>query len=195
MCAAMIGLAGCGSSAASAPVDDPSPTHTLRGPPTPWAAMSPEERSNWMMEEVLPRMTTLFQAHDGTRYASMSCSTCHGDDARARGFRMPSSSLPALYPTGTPEQQQMVREYPEMVRFMFGRVMPATQTLLGAAPYDPEAGTGLSCFTCHPRAGDEGTTPIRLGADRLTSVRPESVSGPSPTTIAITSPRSRRTMD
>ena len=66
--------------------------------------------------------------------------------------------------TGTPEQHQMVRDYPEMVRFMFNDVLPTMQTLGGAADFDDETGEGFSCYSCHPHSGDEGTTLIELSA-------------------------------
>ncbi|MCZ7678181.1 MAG: hypothetical protein M5U28_05180 [Sandaracinaceae bacterium] len=75
---------------------------------------------------------------------------------------MPSPALPALYPTGSPEQHQMVREHGETVRFMFNRVLPPMQTLLGAADFDAETQQGFSCYACHPHAGEPGTTPVRL---------------------------------
>lgn len=135
---------------------------TVPSPPRPWVEMSGDDHRAWMMDEVLPRMTLAFQAHDEQRYANFGCGTCHGPNAREAGFEMPSPALPALYPTGTPEQQQMVREYPDMVRFMFNRVVPPMQTLLGAPDFDAQTQQGFSCYACHPHAGDPGTTPIRL---------------------------------
>jgi len=141
-------------------------------PPHGWASLDHEQRQAWMMEEVLPRMSALFADYDAERYAGFGCASCHGPDARANGFAMPSPSLPALHPTGTPEQRQMAREYPEGVRFMFNRVLPTMQALVGAPDYDEASGEGFSCFSCHPHAGDPGTTPIRLATPDEASVAP-----------------------
>ncbi len=139
-----------------------TPSAEAPRPPRAWAEMSHDERQEWMVNEVLPRMTTVFAEYDHNRYEGFGCRNCHGPNAREEAFRMPSPSLPALYPTGSPEQRQMVREYPEGVRCMFNRVVPTMQTLLGAPEYDAATGQGFSCYSCHPHAGDEGTTPILL---------------------------------
>jgi hypothetical protein len=153
-------LAGCGG-----PAPEPeTPSGDPHAPPEAWTTMPHDARQAWMMDEVLPRMSALFTEHDADRYAGFGCASCHGTDARAHQFRMPSPALPALYATGTPEQRQMVTDYPEGVRFMFNRVVPTMQTLLGAPDYDAATGEGFSCYACHPHAGDEGTTPIRLRA-------------------------------
>lgn len=153
---------GCGGPSGGAGTTPEGESDRVPSPPRPWAEMSGDEHRAWMVEEVLPRMTVAFQAHDAERYANFGCATCHGPGARERGFEMPSPALPALYPTGSPEQQQMVREHGDMVRFMFNRVLPPMQTLLGAADFDAETQQGFSCYACHPHAGEPGTTPVRL---------------------------------
>ncbi|HJL19849.1 MAG TPA: hypothetical protein RMH99_29570 [Sandaracinaceae bacterium LLY-WYZ-13_1] len=175
---ALGGLASCGGATATEeatdePAEESATTSgaetaeataedVIPSPPEPWAEMSADARQAWMFSEVSPRMEALFQSHDTEAYADFGCASCHGEDASERGYAMPSPSLPALHATGTPEQEQMVREYPEMVRFMYNDVLPAMQTLLGAPDYDEATGEGFSCFACHPHAGDEGTTPVEL---------------------------------
>jgi hypothetical protein len=131
-------------------------------PPETWASMDHDARAAWMMSEVVPRMQGHFEGYDGERYAQVGCVTCHGPNAREEGFAMPCRSLPALPATGTPEQRQMVRDYPEGTRFMFNHIMPTMQALLGAAAFDEASGEGFTCYACHPHAGDEGTQLIRL---------------------------------
>ncbi len=162
-----LALAGCGGPGAQANAEEPThvaetPSDEVPSPPVAWEEMSMEDRGTWMGTEVLPRMRVIFQEHDSERYASFGCPTCHGPNPRERNFEMPSPALPALYPTGAPEQQQMVREHPEMVRLMFRHVVPTMQTLLGAQPYNAETQQGFSCYACHPHAGEPGTTPIHL---------------------------------
>jgi len=124
-------------------------------PPTPWEEMSMDDRRRWMGTEVLPRMAPLFEEHDAERFGGFGCESCHGDDMVDRSFEMPNPGILALHPTGSEEQQQMVQEHPEMVRFMFNRVVPTMQTLLGAPDFDVATGEGFSCYYCHPRGGDE----------------------------------------
>ncbi|MFK7992131.1 MAG: hypothetical protein AB8I08_39295 [Sandaracinaceae bacterium] len=162
-----LALVGCGG---GEPADEPPPEGTTGGeqadvlpsPPSPWEEMAHADQAAWMGAEVLPRMATRFQEYDSERYADFSCATCHGPGAAEGEFEMPSLSLPALPATGTPEQHAMVRTYPEGTRFMFSNVLPAMQTLLGAPDFDEATGEGFSCFACHPHAGDEGATLIRL---------------------------------
>ena len=159
-------LLGCGPAAPSegttAAEETAGDESAVPSPPIPWAEMDTDARRGWMVAEVLPRMGARFMAYDADRYADFSCATCHGPTAHDRDFAMPSLALPALPSTGSAEQHAMVREYEAMCRFMFSEVVPTMQTLLGAAPYDEATGEGFSCFSCHPRAGDEGATPIHL---------------------------------
>ena len=122
-------------------------------PPAPWAEMSADDRRHWMADEVLPRMAPLFEAHDAGRFGDFGCESCHGDDMVARNFEMPNPGILALHPTGSDEQHQMVRDHPQMVRFMFNRVVPTMQQLLGAPDFDEATGEGFSCYHCHLRAG------------------------------------------
>lgn len=160
--------AGCGASpepatttSGTAPgTGEPGPA----GPPEPWVEMDFDERRRYMGEHVLPAMTELFEEYDPGEFSAFSCDTCHGDDMRERMFAMPSPSLPALYPTGHPQQRAMVEEHPEMVRFMFNRVVPRMQQLLGAQPFDETTGTGFTCFACHPLAEDADAGEAEGGA-------------------------------
>lgn len=105
-----------------------------------------------MVREVLPRMSALFAAYDGERYAEFECATCHGEDARERDFAMPNPSILPLHPTGSAGQHQTVRDHPEGVRFMYNQVLPTMQALLGASAFDEATGAGFTCFACHTHA-------------------------------------------
>lgn len=142
--------------------DDPEVD--VPSPPVAWEEMSHEDQAAWMNAEVLPRMRRMFQGYDADRFSSVTCGTCHGPGAAAGEFDMPSNSLPALPPTGSPEQEQMVRQYGPMLRFMYSHVTPTMQTLVGGEDYDEETREGFSCFACHPHQGDEGSTLISLEA-------------------------------
>lgn len=125
------------------------------GPPTLWEAMDFPARKRWMESVVLPRMREVFTGHDPVRFTAVACTTCHGADAEARRFAMPNPALRPLYPSGHPKQRELAREKPDILRFMFGTVIPEVQGLLGLRPYDAATGRGFSCFSCHPRAEAE----------------------------------------
>ena len=153
-------MLGCGGSHTGSPASDSShyaEPGAIVGPPRPWAELSREDRARHMSREVVPRMSALFAAYDGARYADFDCATCHGPDARERDFAMPNPSLLPLHATGTEGQRQAVRDYPEGVRFMYTRVLPTMQALVGAAPFDETTGEGFTCYACHPHAEDGAT--------------------------------------
>jgi len=125
-----------------------------KGPPAPWETMTWEARKAYMEAEVLPHMRPLFQAYDPAFFAQVDCTTCHGIDAEEQRFKMPNEDILALYPTGHPKQEELVRRQPKMLRFMFGTVVPEMTALLNAPAYDPETKQGFSCFSCHPRGSD-----------------------------------------
>lgn len=150
-------LAGC-----AGPVRVQTADPSVPSPPRAWDSMTHDNKVGWMAREVLPRMSAEFQEHDGARFADFTCASCHGPEPASRNFEMPSLALPALPPTGSAEQQQMVRQYQPMLRFMFNRVLPTMQTLTGRPEFEPGVEGAFSCYSCHPHMGDEGSTPIRL---------------------------------
>lgn len=125
-------------------------------PPAAWASMSHDARRAHMVQHVLPRAGELFTSWDAARYGeSFSCTTCHGQDAQARAFAMPNPALPVLYPTGTVGQEQVLAQYTEACTFMYSRLVPSMQTMLGAETFDPATGRGFTCFSCHPHAAED----------------------------------------
>ena len=151
-------LVACGGSAAdrSTTPDEGASAHVAPTPPErPWETLSMEERRAHMSRHVVPVMSELFAGYDADRYPEVSCGTCHGENASERSFAMPNAELPALYPTGSIGQIEMVERNPDAARFMFSEVLPAMQTLLGAEDYDPTTGEGFSCYSCHTHAADD----------------------------------------
>ncbi len=127
----------------------PPMPQNLQGPPTAWDQMSGRQKGRWMHDHVLPTMRALLSAYDPQHFANVDCSTCHGDDARAQHFHMPSPSLPVLPRPGTPEWQALEAHKPRMVHFMGSRVKPVVAQLIGEQPYDPATNHGFGCFDCH----------------------------------------------
>lgn len=108
-----------------------------------------------MASHVLPATTELFQAWQPERFADFSCATCHGADAQARNYAMPNPSIIALYPTGTVGQVETLNQYLEASTFMYSRLLPAVQTMVGARDFDPATGEGFTCYSCHPHAAED----------------------------------------
>jgi hypothetical protein len=113
--------------------------------------MTHDQRKAYMQAAVLPMMEPLFASHDPERFGGFGCRSCHGTQARERGYAMPNPELPTLYPTGSEEQKAAVHKHRATARFMHQQVTPGMRKLLGAPGYDPATGQGFSCFHCHPR--------------------------------------------
>lgn len=152
----------------TASAEPAAPALQAAPPEKPWAELSFEERKAHMRDAVVPVMTPLFLAHDEDRYANFGCRTCHGPDARAQNYAMPSPSLRTLFPSGSREQIETVEQHRAMAVFMFQRVTPTMRTLLGAPTYDADTGAGFTCFYCHPRGEPaEPLTPVQAGETAL----------------------------
>jgi len=134
-----------------------SPANSPDKPAFNWAGLSHDERKTHMRDAVLPTMEPLFIGHDGQRFASFGCKTCHGRNAQQRDYAMPSPDLPTLYPSGAKEQIETLESHREISTFMFQSVTPTMRELLRLPPYDSKTGEGFSCFYCHPRGEPEST--------------------------------------
>lgn len=143
-----------GASSDATPIDHGTQSpHELIGvhpPPSPWASMSAEEREWYMVGVFLPIAGESFAHYDASRFTQFECENCHGDDARANHFAMPSRALPPLHAPGTPQWAQMAAG--PAYTFMHDTVVPESATLLGEQPESAEHPDGFGCFDCHPHA-------------------------------------------
>lgn len=148
-----------GATSDATPIDHGSQSpHELIGvnpPPTPWASMTAEEREWYMVGVFLPIEGESFARYaqsqgDSSRFSQFECENCHGDDARANHFAMPSRSLPPLHAPGSPEWQRMAAG--PAYTFMHDVVVPESATMLGMQPQSAEHPDGFGCFSCHPHA-------------------------------------------
>jgi hypothetical protein len=105
-----------------------------------WQSLSFDERMRVMRELVVPEMRPLFAEVDSERFATLTCTSCHGDGAQAGTFAMPNPMLPAVGP-GTPDPDE---RQARMAAFMRTVVKPKMSELLGEST--------LRCTTCHPSA-------------------------------------------
>ena len=134
--------------APGAPTPEAPAPVAIQPPLTAWASMNFSDRRHYMKTVVMPKMKEVFTAYDASRYAKMTCTTCHGDGASEGSFRMPNPGLPRL--PGTPEGfKKLAADKPGMTQFMLTKVKPTMARLLGVAEMTPENKTGFGCLNCH----------------------------------------------
>lgn len=142
---------------AASPSASPAPTAAPAASATPsgdgavaWENMNKQQRGKFMRENVMPKMKELFAAHDGKRFAKVSCGTCHGAGAADGSFKMPNPQLPPL-PATKEKFEALGKKHPETMKFMATQVRPEMAKLLGEKemdPANPQAG-GFGCMDCH----------------------------------------------
>lgn len=118
-------------------------------PGVAWADKTFDQKKTWMGIEVFPKMKASFQAHDSATYKKFTCDTCHGDDGKENGYKMPSDSI---YPLNPKDPITGAMEYDEKVtKFMMDEVVPGMVGMLeGVEGYSPDNPTGFGCMACHP---------------------------------------------
>jgi cytochrome c551/c552/predicted small lipoprotein YifL len=111
--------------------------------PTTWSdAMPKEQQMAFMKQNVLPRMSKVFQAHDATKYADFGCKTCHGPE-----YKNPHEFLPHL--ALKDGKMTAFAEKPEIAKFMAEQVSPQMASAMGEPPYDMQTHQGFGCGGCH----------------------------------------------
>lgn len=124
-------------------------TAAAGGPAVPWAQMNHDQKMEYMEHAVMPEMRRMFQEFDGQRFATFTCRTCHGANAREVDFHMPNGIAP-LNPAQIPG---MFQSQDRMHVFMTQRLWPRMTAMLGAQPYNPQTHQGFGCLGCHGMAG------------------------------------------
>lgn len=124
MRAALVFVIACSAPSTPAPVAVP----VL--PDVPFAQLDREQRIQFMKERVVPEMTPLFRAYDARRYATITCTTCHGDTT----YVMPNPALRV--------HDDRARHDPRAIEWMTKTITPAMARLI-----DRE----IDCMRCHVR--------------------------------------------
>lgn len=121
----------CGSHArpAAKPAHEAAPAREDR-----WAKLSFEDRHSVMTFTVLPNMARTWRDFKHAEDASMTCRTCHGQDAEAVSYRMPNPSLAKIDPAHPPSGP--------VAEFMKTKMVPEMSNLVSAE---------VGCNTCHPK--------------------------------------------
>lgn len=119
-------------------------------PQVAWADMTKPQRGKYMASVVMPKMKELFRSFDEKKFAEFNCKTCHGQDAKDRGFEMPNPAMFVL-PSSNEGWGALAKDKPEFMAFMSQKVKPQMAALLGVKEYDhqnPQPGT-FGCNGCH----------------------------------------------
>lgn len=112
-------------------------------------SLTAEEKGEFMEQVVVPAMKPMFQEFDGAKFADFGCRTCHGQNAREVGFRMPNG----VHPLDPAHMPTMDGDDGRWMRFMAEQVKPKMAELLGEAEWTPTNQDGFGCFHCHDMIG------------------------------------------
>ena len=144
---------GEGPPAGGPPPEDNSPVVTPAE--VAWKDMTKQQKGRYMHHVVMPKMKDVFVAFDAEKFAKPNCNTCHGKNPKEHGFKMPSPDLPQLPASEKEFMETVMKDKPEMVKFMSGKVTPMMADLLGLKAFDPKAPdpAAFGCHACHTLKG------------------------------------------
>ncbi len=114
-----------------------------------WATWTREQKIKYMKEAVMPAEAPLFREYSPTRFAELTCRSCHGKGADDGTYKMPNPALPKLRPGHILEMEQTK---PKVFRFMSDVVTPRTAALLNMPEWQHKTMSGFGCFGCHTKA-------------------------------------------
>jgi hypothetical protein len=114
-----------------------------------WKTWTHEQKLAYMKQAVLPTEAPLFREYSPTRFAELTCRSCHGAGADDGTYKMPNPALPKLAPG---KLFAMEKTNPKVFRFMYDVVTPRTSALLNIPEWSHKAMSGFGCFYCHPHA-------------------------------------------
>jgi mono/diheme cytochrome c family protein len=125
----------------AAPVESAAPD--AAAVPDVWKdGMTKDQQVAFMKAKVMPKMTPVFNGHDATKYASVTCVTCHGPQ-----YKEPKEFLPKL--TFKDGAITSFKDKPEISKWMAEKVVPEMAAAMGQKPFDPATKTGFGCGGCH----------------------------------------------
>jgi hypothetical protein len=127
----------------------PATTSPAAGTTLTWKDMNHDQRLDFMKTTVLPKMKAEFAAYDSKRFGNITCGTCHGDGAKDGSFKMPNPKITPKVPNDKDAFAKLMKDQPDAVKFMGGKVVPEMAQMLGMDPYDMKTGKGFGCHECH----------------------------------------------
>ncbi len=131
-------LAACGGNA-------PPPKNVGHQNKAPsWPALSWEDRHEVMTFTVLPNMGKTWQAFTKSDAPTLTCRTCHGQNAEDVKYKMPNPNLPPLDPEHLPRKDSSDANEARWATFMIDEVVPQMIDLIDPPPT-------FGCFNCHTK--------------------------------------------
>jgi hypothetical protein len=132
-------LASCGGSA-------PPPKNAVyqKDASPSWPTLSWEDRHERMTFTVQPNMGKAWQKFTKSDAPTMTCRTCHGEDAEDANYKMPNPKLLPLDPSRLPSKTSTDANEARWATFMIDDVVPQMIDLIDAPP-------SFGCFNCHTK--------------------------------------------
>lgn len=140
MCnAALAAMFVFGSACAGAPSEAVAPGNAS----AMWSReLTKQDKVVFMKQNVVPRLSAVFQGHDAARYSRFGCITCHGPQNKDPHDYLPRLVVKDGMPTAFTDK-------PEIAKFMATEVVPKMADALGVAPFDLKTKQGFGCAGCH----------------------------------------------
>ncbi len=116
-----------------------------------WRHLSFEQRHTQMTFSVHPTVAEHYQEFYGTEAPTLTCRSCHGEDAERVRYQIAYTPIDDLKPSQVRLLYLPDADPSPEQRFKRDVITPLMAQLLDVPPYDFATGTGFSCFGCHPR--------------------------------------------
>ncbi len=112
-----------------------------------WEEMDLAQRQAHMRAQIVPRAQAIFSNWQPERFARIDCSLCHGSNAAAGIYNMPTAYLPRL--SGELLLGPEFKQFPDTTRLKLDRLVPEMSQALGLKPFSLITRTGFGCYSCH----------------------------------------------
>jgi len=100
---------------------------------------------------VQPTMARRYQEFYHTEAPTLTCRSCHGEDAERVRYQIAYTPIEDLKPSQVRQLYLPGANLSDEQRFKRDVVTPLMADLMGMPEYDAATGSGFSCFGCHPR--------------------------------------------
>jgi len=116
-----------------------------------WRHLSFEQRHAQMTFAIQPTLARRYQAFYRTDAPTLTCRSCHGEDAERVRYQIAYTPIEDLKPSQVRLLYLPDADLSDEQRFKRDVITPLMADLLDVPAYDPATGAGFSCFGCHPR--------------------------------------------
>ena len=138
-------MAGSGSAAMAGSGSGAEEADEAKNPGFDFDKLTRDDKIKFMKEKVVPTMKPVFQKFDAKRYKDFGCKTCHGKNAKARKYKMPTPELPKL----DFAKLKAGKQKPKVAEWMNKVVKPDMAKLLNMPEMTETNPKGFGCLDCH----------------------------------------------